>query len=70
MGYWIAYGQNFSMRALPCRRSWLQPDALFLPAHLAAAIPAIISGGIAERAKMRSQGHCHADSGRTDLSVL
>ena len=56
VGYWIAYGQNFfhAGSALAADHGYNLMRCFFL-LTFAAAIPAIISGGIAERAKMRSQ---------------
>ena len=56
VGYWIAYGQNFfhAGTTLAADHDYNLMRCFFL-LTFAAAIPAIISGGIAERAKMRSQ---------------
>lgn len=56
VGYWIAYGQNFffSATTLSADHGYNLMRCFFL-LTFAAAIPAIVSGGIAERAKMRSQ---------------
>ena len=56
VGYWIAYGQNFfhAGTTLAADHGYNLMRCFFL-LTIAAAIPAIISGGIAERAKMRSQ---------------
>ena len=56
VGYWIAYGQNFfhAGTTLAADHGYNLMRCFFL-LTFAAAIPAIISGGIAERAKMRSQ---------------
>ena len=56
VGYWIAYGQNFFHvgTTLAADHGYNLMRCFFL-LTFAAAIPAIISGGIAERAKMRSQ---------------
>ena len=56
VGYWIAYGHHFfvSGAALTADHGFQLMRCFFL-LTFAAAIPAIISGGIAERAKMRSQ---------------
>ncbi|WP_374574797.1 ammonium transporter [Acinetobacter sp.] len=55
-GYYIAYGQHFfhAGPALSADHGYNLMRCFFL-LTFAAAIPAIISGGIAERAKMRSQ---------------
>lgn len=55
-GYYIAYGQHFfhAGPALSANHGYNLMRCFFL-LTFAAAIPAIISGGIAERAKMRSQ---------------
>lgn len=56
VGYWIAYGHHFFGNAAALTEdSGLQLMRCFFLLTFAAAIPAIISGGIAERAKMRSQ---------------
>ena len=56
VGYYIAYGQHFFHDAstLAADHGYNLMRCFFL-LTFAAAIPAIISGGIAERAKMRSQ---------------
>lgn len=56
VGYWIAYGQNFLVTGelLSANHGYDLMRCFFL-LTFAAAIPAIVSGGIAERAKMRSQ---------------
>lgn len=56
IGYYIAYGQHFfhSGTTLALDHGYNLMRCFFL-LTFAAAIPAIISGGIAERAKMRSQ---------------
>lgn len=56
VGYYIAYGQHFfhSLTILAADHGYNLMRCFFL-LTFAAAIPAIISGGIAERAKMRSQ---------------
>lgn len=56
VGYYIAYGQHFfhSGETLVTDHGYNLMRCFFL-LTFAAAIPAIISGGIAERAKMRSQ---------------
>ncbi|MGA6878021.1 ammonium transporter [Acinetobacter sp. AND/436] len=56
VGYYIAYGQHFfhSSTTLAADHGYNLMRCFFL-LTFAAAIPAIISGGIAERAKMRSQ---------------
>ena len=56
VGYYIAYGQHFfhSGSVLAEQHGYNLMRCFFL-LTFAAAIPAIISGGIAERAKMRSQ---------------
>lgn len=56
VGYWIAYGQNFfhAGEVLAADHGYNLMRCFFL-LTFAAAIPAIVSGGIAERAKMRSQ---------------
>ena len=56
VGYYIAYGQHFfhSGSTLVTDHGYNLMRCFFL-LTFAAAIPAIISGGIAERAKMRSQ---------------
>lgn len=56
VGYYIAYGQHFFHDAatLSADHGYNLMRCFFL-LTFAAAIPAIISGGIAERAKMRSQ---------------
>lgn len=56
VGYYIAYGQHFfhAGPALSADHGYNLMRCFFL-LTFAAAIPAIISGGIAERAKMRSQ---------------
>ncbi|WP_374854779.1 ammonium transporter [Acinetobacter indicus] len=56
VGYYIAYGQHFfhSSTTLVADHGYNLMRCFFL-LTFAAAIPAIISGGIAERAKMRSQ---------------
>lgn len=56
VGYWIAYGHHFfvSGTELTADQGFQLMRCFFL-LTFAAAIPAIISGGIAERAKMRSQ---------------
>ena len=56
VGYYIAYGQHFfhSGQILAERHGYNLMRCFFL-LTFAAAIPAIISGGIAERAKMRTQ---------------
>ncbi len=56
VGYYIAYGQHFfhSGATLALDHGYNLMRCFFL-LTFAAAIPAIISGGIAERAKMRSQ---------------
>ena len=56
VGYYIAYGQHFfhSGTTLVTDHGYNLMRCFFL-LTFAAAIPAIISGGIAERAKMRSQ---------------
>lgn len=56
VGYYIAYGQHFfhSSTTLAADHGYNLMRCFFL-STFAAAIPAIISGGIAERAKMRSQ---------------
>ena len=56
VGYYISYGQHFfhSGDVLSAEHGYNLMRCFFL-LTFAAAIPAIISGGIAERAKMRSQ---------------
>lgn len=56
IGYYIAYGQHFfhAGATLTAEHGYNLMRCFFL-LTFAAAIPAIISGGIAERAKMRSQ---------------
>ena len=56
LGYYIAYGQHFfhTGATLTAEHGYNLMRCFFL-LTFAAAIPAIISGGIAERAKMRSQ---------------
>ncbi|MHA3060067.1 ammonium transporter [Acinetobacter sp. ANC 4636] len=56
VGYYIAYGQHFfhSGQVLAEQHGYNLMRCFFL-LTFAAAIPAIISGGIAERAKMRTQ---------------
>ena len=56
VGYYIAYGQHFfhSATQLSAEHGYNLMRCFFL-LTFAAAIPAIISGGIAERAKMRTQ---------------
>lgn len=56
IGYYISYGQHFfhAGAALAADHGYNLMRCFFL-LTFAAAIPAIISGGIAERAKMRSQ---------------
>ena len=56
VGYYIAYGQHFfhTGTTLSAEHGYNLMRCFFL-LTFAAAIPAIISGGIAERAKMRSQ---------------
>lgn len=56
VGYYIAYGQHFfhSGAQLSAEHGYNLMRCFFL-LTFAAAIPAIISGGIAERAKMRTQ---------------
>ena len=56
IGYYIAYGQHFfhTGATLTAEHGYNLMRCFFL-LTFAAAIPAIISGGIAERAKMRSQ---------------
>ena len=56
VGYYIAYGQHFfhDANTLAADHGYNLMRCFFL-LTFAAAIPAIISGGIAERAKMRSQ---------------
>ena len=56
IGYYIAYGQHFFHTGvtLTAEHGYNLMRCFFL-LTFAAAIPAIISGGIAERAKMRSQ---------------
>src|SRR5699024_1561735 len=56
VGYYIAYGQHFFHigATLAADHGYNLMRCFFL-LTFAAAIPAIISGGIAERAKMRSQ---------------
>lgn len=56
IGYYISYGEHFfhSSTALAEEHGYNLMRCFFL-LTFAAAIPAIISGGIAERAKMRSQ---------------
>ena len=56
IGYYIAYGQHFfhDANTLSADHGYNLMRCFFL-LTFAAAIPAIISGGIAERAKMRSQ---------------
>ena len=56
VGYYIAYGQHFfhSGQILAEQHGYNLMRCFFL-LTFAAAIPAIISGGIAERAKMRTQ---------------
>lgn len=56
VGYYISYGQHFfhSAELLSQEHGYNLMRCFFL-LTFAAAIPAIISGGIAERAKMRSQ---------------
>lgn len=56
VGYYIAYGQHFfHMGATLAADHGYNLMRCFFLLTFAAAIPAIISGGIAERAKMRSQ---------------
>lgn len=56
VGYYIAYGQHFfHMGATLANDHGYNLMRCFFLLTFAAAIPAIISGGIAERAKMRSQ---------------
>ena len=56
VGYYIAYGQHFfHMGATLASDHGYNLMRCFFLLTFAAAIPAIISGGIAERAKMRSQ---------------
>ncbi|MEC8569227.1 MAG: ammonium transporter, partial [Pseudomonadota bacterium] len=56
VGYWIAYGQNFfHMGAVLAEDHGYNLMRCFFLLTFAAAIPAIVSGGIAERAKMRPQ---------------
>lgn len=56
IGYWIAYGENFlhSAQALNAAQG-LELIKFFFQLTFAAAIPAIISGGIAERARFGPQ---------------
>lgn len=56
IGYWIAYGHSFfySANTLSAGHGYNLMRCFFL-LTFAAAIPAIISGGIAERARMRAQ---------------
>src|SRR3569832_346464 len=56
VGYGIAYGTSFftGAHALPLNHGYVLGYVFFLPT-LAAAIPAIISGGIAERARFYPQ---------------
>lgn len=56
VGYYISYGQHFfhSSEVLSAEHGYNLMRCFFL-LTFAAAIPAIVSGGIAERAKMRSQ---------------
>lgn len=56
IGYYIAYGQHFfhTGTTLSAEHGYNLMRCFFL-LTFAAAIPAIVSGGIAERAKMRSQ---------------
>lgn len=56
IGYYIAYGQHFfHSGAILAQEHGYNLMRCFFLLTFAAAIPAIISGGIAERAKMRSQ---------------
>ncbi len=60
IGYWIAYGVTFLANAETISRGDFGPQGLglvkfFFLCTFAAAVPAIISGGIAERAKFFSQ---------------
>ena len=56
VGYWIAYGVNFfGSTEVMMEKSGFELVKFFFLLTFAAAIPAIISGGIAERAKFWPQ---------------
>ena len=46
---------NFAGAETLAQKKWLRAGQILLPVDFAAAIPAIISGGIAERAKFHPQ---------------
>ena len=77
IGYTIAYGVTFfvSAQGLQRRRAGLRPQGLtlvkfFFLCTFAAAVPAIISGGIAERARFLPAVRGHGVDRRPVLSVL
>ena len=56
VGYWIAYGVNFfGSTEVMMEKSGFELVKFFFLLNFAAAIPAIISGGIAERARFHPQ---------------
>jgi Amt family ammonium transporter len=56
VGYWIAYGAHFFVGAeVLAQKSGYELVKFFFLLTFAAAIPAIVSGGIAERARFNSQ---------------
>jgi Amt family ammonium transporter len=73
VGYTVAYGVDFFVAR--ARRAGAEPMAMtlvkfFFLLTFAAAIPAIISGGIAERAKFHPAVDCHGgDRGRALSAV-
>ncbi len=76
IGYTIAYGVNFfaSAAAIAGGAAGFEPQGytlvrLFFLATFAAAVPAIVSGGIAERAKFAPQAMATAAAGRVLLSA-
>ncbi len=71
IGYWIAYGVTFlePASALAADSGYALVKFFFL-LTFAAAIPAIISGGIAERAKFGPAAVRHAADRGLGLSVL
>jgi Amt family ammonium transporter len=71
IGYSIAYGVNFFAGAEQlAQKSGYEMVKFFFLLTFAAAIPAIISGGIAERAKFHPPIDCHLCTGWIRLPLL
>ena len=71
IGYWIAYGVHFFAGAETlAQKNGYELVKFFFLLTFAAAIPAIVSGGIAERARFNPQLDRHVPAGRLRLSVL